>query len=84
VHSTTAKVVRLIVHAGQEIAAQESKGETIVQCLEGRLAITALGKTQTLEAGQLLHFPAGQAYSFEGIEDASVLLTTLLSGPRHA
>jgi nucleotide-binding universal stress UspA family protein/quercetin dioxygenase-like cupin family protein len=84
VHTTTTRVLRLIVRAGQEIAEQESKGETIVQCVEGRVALTVLGKMQTLEAGQLLHFPSGQAYSFEGIEDASVLMTTLLSGPRHA
>jgi nucleotide-binding universal stress UspA family protein/quercetin dioxygenase-like cupin family protein len=84
VHTTKARVVRVIVHAGQQIAEQESKGETVVHCLEGRVTLTALGKTETLAAGQLLHFPAGQSYSFEGIEDASVLVTTLLPGPRHA
>jgi len=83
VHTTTTEVVRLIVPAGQEITGQKSKGEIVVHCLEGRVAFTVLGKRQTLEAGQLLHFPAGQPYTFEGIEDACVLVTILVPGLRH-
>jgi quercetin dioxygenase-like cupin family protein len=83
VHTTTSEVIRLIVRTGQEINGQ-TKGETIVQCLEGRVSLTVLGKTQPLEAGQLLHFPADQPYAFHGIEDASILMTTLIPGPRHA
>lgn len=84
VHTTTTEVVRLIVRAGQEITGQTSKGETIVQCLEGRVSLTALGKTQPLEAGRLLHFPVDQPYAFHGIEDASLLVTTVVPGLRHA
>jgi nucleotide-binding universal stress UspA family protein/quercetin dioxygenase-like cupin family protein len=72
------EVVRLIVPAGQEIAQHESLGETIVHCLEGRVACTALGKTLAVEAGKLLALPAGESYAFQGVEDASLLLTTLV------
>jgi nucleotide-binding universal stress UspA family protein/mannose-6-phosphate isomerase-like protein (cupin superfamily) len=75
VHTAAVEVVRLIVRAGQEITGLKSKGETVVHCLEGRVAFTALGKTQTLEAGDLLHLPAAEPHAFTGIEDASVLLT---------
>jgi len=32
------------------------------------VACTALGKTQTLETGTLMDLPAGEPYSFKGIE----------------
>jgi len=78
VRTTAVEVVRLIVLAGQEIRQHRSKGETIVHCLEGRVAVTALGKTQPLEAGQLLELPAGEPHALKGIEDASLLLTILV------
>jgi len=81
VRTTAVEVVRLIVRAGQEVPQHKSKGEIIVHCLEGRVAVTALGKTQVLEAGKLLDLPAGEPHALKGIEDASLLLTMLL--PRH-
>jgi quercetin dioxygenase-like cupin family protein len=78
VRTPTVEVVRLIVRAGQEIPRHASKGETIVHCLEGRAAFTALGKTQALEAGKLLHLPGSAPHAFQGIEDASLLLTILV------
>jgi quercetin dioxygenase-like cupin family protein len=75
------EVVRLVVRAGQEIPHHTSKGEILVYCLEGRVAFTALGKTRVLEAGKLLVLPAGEPHAFQGIEDASLLLTILV--PRH-
>jgi quercetin dioxygenase-like cupin family protein len=78
VRTNAVKVVRLIVRAGQEIPQHTSQGEILVHCLEGRVAFTALGKTQTLEAGTLLHLPAGEPHALHGIDDASLLLTTLV------
>jgi quercetin dioxygenase-like cupin family protein len=75
------EVIRLVVTAGKEIAEHKAKGELVVQCLEGRVAFTALGTTQDLEAGQLLYLPAGEPHSVKGAEDASLLLTILL--PKH-
>jgi nucleotide-binding universal stress UspA family protein/quercetin dioxygenase-like cupin family protein len=81
VRTTAVEVVRLIVRAGQEIPQHKSPGEIIVHCLEGRVALTALGTTQVLKTGKLLHLPASEPHAFEGIEDASLLLTILI--PRH-
>jgi nucleotide-binding universal stress UspA family protein/quercetin dioxygenase-like cupin family protein len=78
VRTTAVEVVRLIVPAGQEIHQGQSEGEIMVHCLEGRVALTALGKTQALEAGNLLILPPREPSSFKGIEDASVLLTILV------
>lgn len=72
------EVVRLVMTAGKEIAEHKAPGEITVQCLEGKIAFTALGKTQELEAGQMLYLNAGQPHSVKCIVDASFLLTILL------
>jgi quercetin dioxygenase-like cupin family protein len=74
-------VIRLAVPAGKEIEEHKAKGEIVGQCLEGRVAFTAFGKTQSLETGTLLYLPTGEPHSVKGIEDASLLLTILL--PKH-
>ena len=75
------EVRRLVVPAGKEIAEHKAKGEIVVQCLEGRVAYTAFGKTHKLEVGKLLYLPTGEPHSVKGIENASLLLTILL--PKH-
>jgi quercetin dioxygenase-like cupin family protein len=81
VRAEQVEVIRLVVPAGKEIEEHKAKGEIIVQCLEGKVAFTAFGKTQNLEAGRLLYLPTGEPHSVKGIEDASLLLTVLL--PKH-
>ena len=71
-------VIRMIVPAGKEIPTHKAKGELVVQCLEGKIAFTACGKTHELESGQLLHLPTGEPHSLRGIEDGSLLLTIVL------
>jgi quercetin dioxygenase-like cupin family protein len=80
VRTTAVEAVRLIVRAGQEIPLHKSRGEMIVHCLEGRVTFSALGTTRALEAGTLLHLPAGEPHAVKGIEDASLLSTILSPG----
>ena len=70
---------RLVVPAGKEIPAHDAPGEITVQCIEGRVAFTASGRTQELGPGQLIYLSAGETHALRGIEDAS-LLVTILSG----
>ncbi len=81
IHTSAVEVVRRIVRARHEVPPHSGNGEIIVHCLEGRVTVIALGKKQVLEAGKLLYLPAGEPYALEGIEDASLLLTTLLLRP---
>jgi quercetin dioxygenase-like cupin family protein len=81
VRAEQVEVIRLLVPAGKDIAEHKAKGEIVVQCLEGRVAFTAFGKTQNLEAGKLLYLPTGEPHSVKGIDNASLLLTILL--PKH-
>ena len=73
------EAVRIVMPAGKEISEHEAPGEIIVQCLEGKVALTALGKTTELEAGQLMYLAAEEPHSVKCIEDASFLLTILLN-----
>jgi quercetin dioxygenase-like cupin family protein len=81
VRAEQVEVIRLVVQAGKEIPEHKAKGEVVVHCLEGKVAFTAFGKTQTLEAGTLLYLPTGEPHSVKGIEDASLLLT--IPPPKH-
>jgi quercetin dioxygenase-like cupin family protein len=72
------EVVRLVVRAGEELPGRKAEGVLVVSCLEGRVTFTALGKAQSLQAGELLYLPAGESYSLQGVVGASLLLTSLL------
>ena len=72
------ELIRLVLPAGKDIPSHKAPGEITVQCLEGRVAFTAEGKTQDLAAGQLLYLAAGEPHALQGIEDSSLLVTILL------
>lgn len=72
------EVMRMVVLKDKEIPTHSVARMLTVQCLEGRVALESMGKTQELCAGELLYLPARQPHALKGIEDASVLLTLLL------
>ena len=72
------ELIRLVLPAGKEIPTHKAPGQIIVQCLEGRVAFTAEGKTEELTAGQLLYLSAGEPHAVKGIDDSSLLVTLLL------
>jgi quercetin dioxygenase-like cupin family protein len=72
------EVIRLMLPAGKQIPGHKVPGEITVQCLEGSIDFTAEGRTQRLEAGQMLFLSGGEEHSLKGLEDASVLVTILL------
>ena len=73
------EVVRIVMPVGKEISEHEAPGEIVVQCLEGKIAFTALGKTEELKAGQLLYIAAEEPHSVKCIEAGSFLLTLFLN-----
>jgi quercetin dioxygenase-like cupin family protein len=72
------EVFRYAVPAGKAIDERTAAGLMIVQCLEGAVAFTAVGRTQTLTSGSMLYLPDGAAHSLEALEDSSLLVTILL------
>lgn len=78
VKTSRLEVIRLIVPAGKEFPPHKVAGEITVQCLEGRVAFTALDQTRELHAGQMCYLSGGEEHSVKGLEDSSVLVTILL------
>jgi len=72
-------ILRLVVGTGKEIPQHSAPGELIVQCLEGRIAFSCLGRSQDLAGGELLYVPDSEPHSLTGIEDSVLLLTIFLS-----
>lgn len=74
------QVIRLVLPQGKELLEHKAPGEIIVQCLEGRIAFTAMGRTEELEAGQLLYLSPAEPHSVRALENSSFLLTIVLVG----
>jgi len=72
------QVIRLVLLAGKTLSEHTAPGPITVHCLEGQIAFTTLGKTQELQAGQMLYLPNGEPHSVEAREDSSFLLTIVL------
>lgn len=72
------EVMRLVVLKGKQMPTHSMARSITVQCLEGCVALTAMGRTEQLRPGQLMYLEGGQRHALEGIEDAALLLTILL------
>lgn len=69
------QVIRLILPAGKSLSEHTAPGPITVHCLEGHITFTTLGKTQELQAGQMVYLPNSEPHSVEAHEDSSFLLT---------
>lgn len=78
IKTKSVEVVRMVMPAGKVISDHKASGEIIVECLEGKIAFTAMGKTEEHAAGQMLYLAAAEPHSVRAIEDSSFLLTILL------
>jgi quercetin dioxygenase-like cupin family protein len=72
------EVMRLVVLKDKTIPRHQVAKPVVIQCLEGRVALTAMGRIQELRHGQMLHLPGGEPHALQGLEDASILVTILL------
>lgn len=69
------EVIRLVMSQGKVLHEHKAPGEITVHCLEGKIALSAGGRTSELTAGQMLYLAAGEPHSVQALEDASFLLT---------
>jgi quercetin dioxygenase-like cupin family protein len=78
--SSHLEVSRTVLRAGMDVPPHDVAGEMTVQCLEGRIELTAAGTTHSMRAGDLICLAGGETHSLNAIEDSSVLITMLLHG----
>jgi quercetin dioxygenase-like cupin family protein len=72
-----AKVVRVVLKAGKTLPEHKAKGEIVVQCLEGRVVFSTLGKEIEIQPGQLIYLNSAEPHSVRALEDSSFLLTVV-------
>ncbi|HXR56979.1 MAG TPA: cupin domain-containing protein [Casimicrobiaceae bacterium] len=72
------QVFRYALPAGKSIQEHTAAGMMIVQCIEGAVAFTALGRAQTLAAGDMLYLADAAPHALEALADSSLLVTILL------
>ncbi|HEX7637490.1 MAG TPA: cupin domain-containing protein [Burkholderiaceae bacterium] len=82
--SAQLEVIRLVLPAGKGMPEHRVAGEITIHCLEGALAVDALGARRSLVAGELLFLPPGEPHAVEAVEDCSALVTIVLAGPPGA
>ncbi len=73
------QVIRMEVLEGKELPAHRVAGPLTLQCLEGRVAVTARGRTQELRSGQMLYLLGDDEHGLKGIERSTLLLTIVLT-----
>jgi len=77
VKSRAFEAVRLIVHAGTNIADHQVAGAIMLHCLEGRVRLGLTDSVLELVAHQWIYLEGGTIHSVTGIEESSLLLTIL-------
>lgn len=72
------EVFRYALPSGKSIQEHTAAGLMIVQCIEGAVAFTAQGRTQTLSAGDMLYLADRAPHALAALADSSLLVTILL------
>jgi quercetin dioxygenase-like cupin family protein len=74
------ELARLVIPKGKEFPDHKVSGPVVIQCMQGKIELTAMGMTQELHPDQLLYVMPGEPHSLKAVEDAVVLLTILMAG----
>lgn len=72
------EVLRLVLKAGQVFPPHKVPGDITIQCIEGRLDVTAGERVHRLEPGQLLYLAGNCPHGVAAVQDASALVTIAL------
>ena len=72
------EIFRYALPAGKAIDSHRAAGLMVVQCLEGTVEFTSLGRTQALTPGAMLFLPDREPHDLKAVTDAQLLITLLL------
>jgi quercetin dioxygenase-like cupin family protein len=72
------EVFRYALVAGKAVDTHTAAGLMVVQCIEGVIDFTALGRTQRLTRGKMLYLEDHEPHSLTAVTDALLLITILL------
>lgn len=78
--SDALEVMRVVLLAGHSLPPHKVPGEITIQCIEGRIDVTAEGAGHVLAAGQMLYLQGDVLHGVTALEDSSALVTISLRG----
>ena len=73
------EIFRYVLPAGKAVGTHTAAGLMVIQCLEGAVEFTALGRTQQLTPGAMLYLADHEPHSLKALADAVLLVTILLN-----
>jgi quercetin dioxygenase-like cupin family protein len=73
------EVFRLVMEAGKELPVHEVPSLITIQCLRGRVQVSAHRRAQVLPAGYLMYLTGGEPHAVKALEDSSILVTMLVA-----
>lgn len=82
IRSQQLEVIRIVLHAGKQLAEHQAPGEITVQCVEGVVRFSVNGEPRTLNAGDMLLLEAGTRHALEALDDASLIVTIRLASDK--
>ena len=71
------ELISLFLPSGKEIPTHKVPGPITAHCIQGRAELTAMGSTQCIKSGQLLHLMPEEPHAVKAIEDTIILLTII-------
>jgi len=71
------ELLRLVVPEGRTIPPHQAPGTVIIQCVEGDIELTALGRSTQMVSGDLLYLPPRVIHSLQATVNSSLLVTIL-------
>ena len=72
------EIFRYALPAGKVVDTHTAAGLMVIQCLEGTVEFTALGKTQQLTSGTMLYLSDREPHALRALSDTLFLITILL------
>lgn len=72
------EVFRMILPAGKDTPMHKAAGIITIQCLEGKVELTAHDRTQLLQQGDLVYLADAEPHAVKGVEDSALLITVVL------
>ena len=71
------ELIRLFLPAGKKIPTHKVPGPVTVHCIQGKAEFTAMGVSQHVTPGQLIHLMPEEPHAVEAVEDTVILLTII-------
>ncbi len=71
------ELIRLTLSPEREMDTHQVAGPSVIHCLDGRIVVDAMGKSEELGPGQLMHLAPNEPHAVRAREESHALLTVM-------